>query len=57
MTGDSLKRQLGVDGEIEVDLMNLMMRRFQQLDNEWCVRYGESAWRHYLEPDFAVSTK
>lgn len=52
LTGIVLKRQLSVGGFIEIDLMNVFMRRFQQLENAWARKYGDSSWRHYLEPDF-----
>ena len=54
LTGIVLKRQLSVGGFIEIDLMNVFMRRFQQLENAWARKYGDSPWRHYLEPDFMV---
>ena len=54
--GAILKKQLSVGGFIEIDLMNVFMRRFQQLENVWARKYGDSTWRHYLEPDFVVKT-
>ncbi|VAH10536.1 unnamed protein product [Triticum turgidum subsp. durum] len=52
LTGAILKKQLSVGGFIEIDLMNVFMRRFQQLENVWARKYGDSTWRHYPEPDF-----
>ncbi|XBI30108.1 hypothetical protein VPH35_053935 [Triticum aestivum] len=52
LTGAILKKQLSVGGFVEIDLMNVFMRRFQQLENAWARKYGDSSWRHYLEPEF-----
>ncbi|XP_037481136.1 uncharacterized protein LOC119358833 [Triticum dicoccoides] len=52
LMGAILKKQLSVGRFIEIDLMNVFMRRFRQLENVWARKYGDSSWRHYLEPEF-----
>lgn len=49
-----IQKELVVDGVVSFEMMNIFMRRFQQLDVDFAAKYGESCWRHFLEPDFVV---
>lgn len=56
LTADQIRMNLSEGGVIENDFMIMAVRRYQQMDFAFAFDKGEGCWRHWIEPDFVVST-
>lgn len=57
LTREDIKNQLIGSERMDPDVFSLLVRRFAQLDASMVSGNGELSWRHFMEPDFAVSSK
>ena len=55
VTGFEIKRQFSRAEKMDTYMFALIVRRFAQLDGSMSTENPELRWRHFLEPDFAVS--
>ena len=55
LTGRDIKDQLLGMERMDPDVLALLVRRFGQLDGCMVTGNADLRWRHFLEPDFAVS--
>lgn len=56
LTADRIRMNLSEGGVIENDLMTVAVRRYQQMDFIFALDKDEGCSRHWLEPEFVVST-
>lgn len=55
LDGKDIKGQLVGADKVDPDMFPIIVRRFAQLDANMITGNTEPRWRHFLEPDFAVS--
>lgn len=52
--GRIIQRVLKTSNEFTIDIIDGLVRMYQNMDDEMYEKWSEKRWRHYLQTDFAV---
>ena len=53
----AVKAQFVGHSEFEMELVDAVIRRYKQVDDDLYVHEGLARWRHFVESDFMVCTQ
>ena len=54
LEGQDVERMMVSSDDFTIDIMDALVRLYQQMDDEMYERWSEKRWRHFLPTDFAV---